>query len=70
MPTQPAADRQVCARTTEVLSRREDAESPRCRQAGVAKLEYAAAFGAQEPTENVTKSIGRTTDNVIPSQRQ
>ncbi|EHB15999.1 Intersectin-2 [Heterocephalus glaber] len=34
-PNQPAADRKVCARPTEVLSRAEDAESLRCRQASL-----------------------------------
>ncbi|EHB07995.1 Putative RNA-binding protein EIF1AD [Heterocephalus glaber] len=33
MPTQPAADRQVCAHTTKVPSHAEDAKSPCCRQA-------------------------------------
>ncbi|EHB03079.1 Chromodomain Y-like protein [Heterocephalus glaber] len=32
-PNQAAADRQVCARPTEVLSHTEDTESPNCRQA-------------------------------------
>ncbi|EHB05160.1 60S ribosomal protein L5 [Heterocephalus glaber] len=42
MPNQPAADRQVCARPTEVLSHMEDNESARCRQADSESKEFNA----------------------------